>query len=216
VLFAKPARAGQVKTRLIEGEVTAERAAELYRAFLHDLAAELAAGAFDLRLAWALGAGEEAPSEPAASSVALVQQGADLGARLHRALAALVESGHRRVAAVGSDHPELRAARVEEAFRRLDRSPVVLGPALDGGYYLIAARAGALDPRLFEGVDWSTGRVLEQTLDRCRELGLEPSLLEPAADIDTLADLRALVPRLRQDPERCPCTAAVLRRWGWW
>ncbi|HUP22097.1 MAG TPA: TIGR04282 family arsenosugar biosynthesis glycosyltransferase [Thermoanaerobaculia bacterium] len=214
MLFAKPPRSGRVKTRLI-GEVTADRAAEIYRAFLLDLTGELAGGSFELRLAWALDGDEEQPPfEPPLPSTALVQHGADLGARLHRALATLVEFGHERVAAVGSDHPELRAARVEEAFRALDRYPVVIGPALDGGYYLIALRARLLHPRLFEDIAWSTDSVLEQTIARCTERGLSWRLLEPAADVDTPADLEALARRLRRHPEQCPRTAAVLREWG--
>ena len=91
---------------------------------------------------------------------------------------------------------------------------LVVGPALDGGYYLIAARARALHPRLFEGIPWSTERVLAHTLERCREVGLEASLLPPASDVDTPADLDALASRLRLDAGRCPRTGALLQSWG--
>lgn len=214
-LFAKPPLAGRVKTRLV-GPITADQAAVLYGAFLDDLVARLQDGRFSLRLAWALEEGAVPPSMPGLREAPLVQRGADLGARLYQALDELARLGHQRLAAVGSDQPELSTARVEEAFRELDQSDVVLGPAIDGGYYLIALRASALHPRLFEAVAWSTERVLEQTLDRCRELGRSWSLLVPEADVDTPADLLALVARLRREPGRCPRTEAVLRSWGQW
>lgn len=204
-----------MKTRLV-GPITADQAAVLYGAFLDDLVARLQNGSFALRLAWALDDGVAPPSMPGLREAPLVQRGTDLGARLHQALDDLARLGHHRVAAVGSDQPELSTARVEEAFRELDQSDVVLGPAIDGGYYLIALRASALHPRLFEEVCWSTERVLQQTLDRCRELGRSWSLLVPEADVDTPADLLALVARLRREPGRCPRTETVLRSWGQW
>jgi uncharacterized protein len=216
LLFTKPARPGRVKTRLI-GALSAERAAELHDAFLGDLCERLAgADRFELRLAWALDEGEEAPPS---SLPSVRQRGDDLGERLFSALAdAAVE--HELVGAVGSDHPELSAERVDAAFAALASgakpgADVVVGPATDGGYYLIAVRGGALDRRLFEDVPWSTGAVLERTLARCAELGLTTDLLPPESDVDTPADLVRLAEALR-DPSTpaCPRTAALLARWG--
>jgi hypothetical protein len=212
LLFTKPAVPGRVKTRLIPA-LGAERAAALHGAFLADLCERLAgAESFALRLAWALADGEEPPASPVP---AVRQRGADLGARLH---GALVEAAleHAFVGAVGSDHPELSRARVEEAFVALaDGAQVVLGPAADGGYYLIAARREALSPRLFAEVPWSTAEVLAHTLERCAELGLETTLLPVAPDVDTPADLARLELSLA-DPATpaCPRTAALLAEWG--
>ena len=60
----------------------------------------------------------------------------------------------------------------------------MIGPTADGGYYLLALRANRIDPALFAGVAWSTGRVLEQTLERCRKLGLRRAMLDTGRDID--------------------------------
>jgi glycosyltransferase A (GT-A) superfamily protein (DUF2064 family) len=87
---------------------------------------------------------------------------------------------------------------------------VVLGPAEDGGYYLIALRAGAVAPRLFAEIAWSTDQVLPATLDRCRELGLAVELLPMAADVDTPEDLRRLAVRMAGDDLGCPRTQALL------
>jgi rSAM/selenodomain-associated transferase 1 len=212
LLFTKPAVPGRVKTRLI-GALTPGEAASLHEAFLADLVSRLAASPrFALRLAWALEPGEEVPPGPPAG---LRQEGADLGERLYRALAAAAAE-HPLVAAVGSDHPRLAVERVEQAFDLLaSGAPVVLGPAEDGGYYLVGARREALTPRLFEEVPWSGPRVLEATLERCAELGLRPRLLPPEADVDTPEDLARLSAELAAGPAAaCPRTSALLARWG--
>lgn len=212
LLFTKPAVPGRVKTRLI-GALTATEAAALHAALLADLVARLGRSSrFSLRLAWALEPDEEIPGGPTRG---LRQEGADLGERLHRALAAAAEQ-HSLVAAVGSDLPGLAVERVEEAFARLAAgAPVVLGPAEDGGYYLVGVRREALSPRLFADVPWSGPRVLETTLARCAELGLEPALLPVEADVDTPHDLERLADELgRGALPDCPRTSELLAGWG--
>jgi glycosyltransferase A (GT-A) superfamily protein (DUF2064 family) len=106
---------------------------------------------------------------------------------------------------------------VHRAFAAVEAgADAVLGPAEDGGYYLIALRAGAVSPRLFEGIAWSTGRVFAETLARCRELGLAVELLPAATDVDTPEDLRRLAARLAADPAEdlgCPRTRELLDSW---
>lgn len=204
LLFTKPAREGWVKTRLI-GDLTAAEAAALHAAFLDDLLDRLQGGDFELQLAWALDAEDELPAG------GIRQQGDDLGERLYRALSEAARDGSA-VMALGSDHPTLPIAVVEEAFERLESgAEVVLGPAEDGGYYLIALRPEAVDPRLFEGIAWSTDRVLSETLERCRNLRVE--LLSPASDVDTPEDLRRLAARMSSDDLGCPRTRELLRAW---
>jgi rSAM/selenodomain-associated transferase 1 len=210
VVFTKPARPGRVKTRLI-GELTAEQTAELHQAFLDDLVARFDGGPHAVWLAWALEEGESAPESRLPS---LRQTGEDLGARLWHALCLALEQ-HPFVAAVGSDHPDLPVERVDEAFSRLaEGADVVFGPADDGGYYLVGARRGALRRRVFEEIPWSTPRVLEAALERCREAGLEAELLALGYDIDTPADLPRLGSHLRRHPGDCPRTRTLLDRWG--
>jgi rSAM/selenodomain-associated transferase 1 len=142
----------------------------------------------------------------------LTQRGADLGERLYNALteAAL---DHSLVAVAGSDLPGLDAATVEEAFDRLHREDdVVLGPAADGGYYLLAVRAERLHPRLFANVAWSSDRVLAQTIERCGELGLRWSTLSSRRDVDRPQDLEWLEASLRDGLLVSPRVADWLRR----
>lgn len=213
LVFSKPARPGRVKTRLI-GELSPRQAAELHDAFLGDLWERLSAGDFELRVGWALAAGEEMPSDPGPG---FVQRGADLGERLFHGLADAA-ARHRWVAAIGSDHPDLPLARVEEAFARLAAGAgAVLGPAADGGYYLVALAAEALTPDLFRDIPWSSGEVLERTLERCRERGIATTLLPEAADVDTPSDLarlaRALAAPAPRGATACPRTRALLGAW---
>lgn len=219
MLFTKPARAGRVKTRLI-GDLTAGQAAELHAAFLADLLARLDGGRFELWVAWALepdDTDEAVPAPPAPAIRALRQEGADLGERLHRALAEASRDG-AAVAALGSDHPTLPQALVERAFDRVEAgADAVVGPAEDGGYYLIALAPRAVVPELFAGIAWSTDRVLAATLDRCRALGLAVELLPTACDVDTPADLARLAGAMAEDTGGdlgCPATRGLLAAWG--
>ena len=209
LLFTKPARPGRVKTRLI-GELTAEEAARLHGAFLDDLLDRLQGGDFELTLAWALDPDEEVPAGPVPG---VRQRGSDLGERLYLALseAALSEAGSGTVAAVGSDHPALPLELVHRAFATVEAgADVVLGPAEDGGYYLIALRAGAVSPRLFADIAWSTEQVLATTLERCRELRLRVELLPSASDVDTPDDLRRLAGHMITSDLGCPRTRELL------
>jgi rSAM/selenodomain-associated transferase 1 len=199
-----------VKTRLI-GDLTAAEAAALHAAFLGDLLERLRDGDFELRLAWALDSGDEIPASPIPG---IRQEGDDLGERLYRALSEAARESVS-VMAVGSDHPTLSLETVHQAFEALERGArVVIGPAEDGGYYLIALRSDAVLRRLFEDIDWSTGRVLSQTLERCREMELldeEVELLPPATDVDTPDDLRLLASRMAGGDLGCPRTRELLR-----
>lgn len=206
LVMTKPAIPGRVKTRLA-AQLGAKDAARLHAAFLDDLTERLSTGPWRLLTYFALEPGEPTPAG------GLRQRGADLGARLHSAFAE--QSRWPLAAMVGSDHPELAASSVAAAFAALEAgADVVLGPARDGGYYLIALRPAQLRRGLFEGVAWSTERVLEQTLARCAELELEVAQLAPGEDVDTPADLDRLAGRLAARPGSCPRTEALLIELG--
>jgi hypothetical protein len=119
------------------------------------------------------------------------QEGSGLGERIKNLFKLLFERGYNKVAVVGSDSPDLPIEYIREAFGLLDETTgLVLGPALDGGYYLVALQV--LFPALFDGIDWSTPEVLAQTLERARGGSIGYRLLRPWHDIDTAEDLRFL------------------------
>ena len=211
LMFTKQAHPGQVKTRLI-GELTAVQAAQLHAAFLEDLTERLSQGRFELRLAWALELGEPLPES---SNVGLRQVGADLGERLFAGLEQIAGT-FSSVAAIGSDHPEIPLSLVHQAFDKLaSGTDVVLGPADDGGYYLIGLDRRVLTPEIFRNIPWSSSGVLEATLERCRELDLDVELLPVGYDVDTPSDLVRLSTSLEMNPDlECPRTREVLRAWG--
>ncbi len=111
----------------------------------------------------------------------------DLGQRMSAALADSLGRGRRRVVLIGSDCPGITEKVLSAAFSRLNDHDLVLGPATDGGYYLIGLTA--LYPELFHDLPWGTPRVLALTQTRAAGLCLRTALLKPLADIDRPEDL---------------------------
>jgi rSAM/selenodomain-associated transferase 1 len=204
--------AGTVKTRLVPA-LGAIGAAELYRAFLEDLCSRLAPRVH-LMLACAPDAAEHAARLARRHRVTVLPQGeGDLGARMRRvALAALTASN--RVVLIGSDAPTLPLEHVSMALRALRRKRVVLGPSLDGGYYLIGFRGPP--PDVFTRMPWGEASVLARTLARLRRARITPAVLpawydvDVAADVDLLTRHLAMLATLGSDP--APRTRRLLAR----
>jgi uncharacterized protein len=116
------------------------------------------------------------------------QQGKDLGERMSNALLQAFAAGYTKVLLIGSDCPDISRALVSEGFMLLDTHDIVLGPAHDGGYYLIGLRRP--EPELFLNMEWGTERVLQQTLDKICAAKLSVALLPELRDIDRIEDLR--------------------------
>ena len=117
----------------------------------------------------------------------VVQSGNDLGEKMNNAFAQLFKSGYTRVVIVGTDCPGINENILEKAFGELNNSDVVIGPATDGGYYLLGMKEMHND--LFEKIAWSTAIVLHSTIERCNTNNLSYSLLKALSDVDEEADL---------------------------
>ena len=212
LLFARDPFRGPVKTRLAAA-LGRPSAANLYRGFLEDLTQRFRAGPpADLRALVVAppGAGDELRRLLPSGYRWWVQEGEDLGERMSWALARAFEAGSRSVVLIGTDAPTLPRRCVSRAFACLERgADVVLGPALDGGYYLIGLRAPR--PDLFRLPCWSTAEVLRGTLKRARRAGLSVRLLAPWYDVDTARDLRLLRLHLALAAGSAPATSRVLR-----
>ena len=116
----------------------------------------------------------------------------DLGRRMARAFEAAFRDSKEAAVIVGSDIPGISPDIIQQAFEGLQKNDLVLGPARDGGYYLIGMKKtmpAETYPRLFDGINWGTGEVLSQTLQTARESGLRFVLLESLADVDRPDDL---------------------------
>ncbi len=116
-----------------------------------------------------------------------IQQGSDLGERMANAFEEQLRNQFGKAVLIGSDCYELTSQIIQDAFDRLDQFDVVIGPALDGGYYLIGMKIPHQE--LFDKMVWSTASVLQETRSRCDELGLRCFLLPTLSDIDVEEDL---------------------------
>lgn len=200
IVFLREPRAGLVKTRLASA-IGARQAARLYRAFVQDTlhaAASLSGADLEVRFTPSLAKRSRilslAPRGSRRRWVLRPQSTGGLGERLSRAARDAFRQGAASVILLGSDCPLLGSGELKAADNALRRNDVVLGPARDGGYYLIGLSRPA--PGLFRNVPWSTPEVLGKTLERAEALGLTIALLRELPDVDTLGDLIDLRSRL--------------------
>jgi rSAM/selenodomain-associated transferase 1 len=214
VVFVRHPRPGAVKTRLAAG-LGPDVAAALYRVLVEGVLEATAPRAREYeRLLFydPPDAGEAVRAWLPAGRLRR-QAAGDLGVRMADAFVRAFARGARRVAIVGSDVSGLVRGDVEAAFAALDEADLVLGPAYDGGYYLIALSQAR--PELFRDLQWSTSSVRQRTLERAAASGLRVAQLRPLRDVDTLDDLRAewpaLQPLLARDPGLREQLARALR-----
>jgi rSAM/selenodomain-associated transferase 1 len=198
-IAAKQPCAGEVKTRLA-ASIGAQAAADLYAAFLADLNTTFSNVSF--QVCWYI-SGANGWARPH-----LKQKDGDWSQRQAALFAGMKERGEDRVLLVASDSPQLSSVRIREAFDLLGRFDLVLGPVLDGGYYLIGMRDWH---DVFAGTRMTSATTAEDILVRAAELGLSIALLEPTFDVDEVADLRLLSDILDQRPDLEHSRAALAR-----
>lgn len=198
-VFAKPPVPGSVKTRLAAALGPAG-AAELARAFLDDTLAAVRA------LPWAQVA--LATTEEMESEVPVLLQGeGDLGARIERVLRQALAAAPFAIA-IGADAPALPNRLLEAARTALDRGGAVVGPADDGGFYLLGVRS--CPPGLLEGLPWGGAETFARTVERLASRGMRVEVLEPWFDVDRPEDLDRLREALRRGEIVAPRTARLL------
>jgi len=198
-VMTKAPRAGQVKTRLVP-PLSPDEAAQLNISFLRDTAAAIAEACGDT--ARGVAVYTPAGAESAYNGILphefelLPQRGDGFGERLALAAEDLFQCGFSAVCLIDSDSPTVSATIYAEAVALLAKpnDRVVLGPSDDGGYYLIGLKQNHRE--LFDRIDWSTERVLDQTQQRACELNLAVSLLSTGYDVDNGAALRRLCDEL--------------------
>ena len=117
-----------------------------------------------------------------------VQQGNDLGERMMNAFKTGFENAFNEIIVIGSDCPEITTEIIDDAFDQLSKNDFVIGPAKDGGYYLLGMKN--LQPSLFQNKNWSTDQVLSSTLNDIQNLNLSVTHLKTLSDIDTEEDLK--------------------------
>jgi rSAM/selenodomain-associated transferase 1 len=211
-VMAKASIAGRTKTRLVP-PLTFEEAAQCNTAFLRDIADNILAASAQASIAGYVAFGpprarrffqEHLPEE-----IGLIEAWyPNFGDCLFCAIAQLVERGHRAAVVLNSDSPTLPTSLLVDTAEVLARpgDRAVLGPALDGGYYLLGLKAK--HHRLFQDIAWSTERVAQQTLERAAELELPVHMLPAWYDVDDVAGLEMLRAELLEGrsfaPDLCP------------
>lgn len=185
IVFIKNPKAGKVKTRLAE-MIGDQKALKIYQHLLdHTLRVSSLVDADKLVCysdfipasdTWKKAGFEQA-----------VQSGNDLGERMTNAFRSSFIKGYEKIILIGSDCFEIDPEHIEEAFQKLDQAELVIGPAKDGGYYLIGMQNP--HPEIFQNITWSQPDVLQKTIEKMEQSKLTFALTPELADIDDFSDL---------------------------
>ena len=212
VIMVRYPEKGKTKTRLAR-RIGDEATLGLYQAFLTDLAQHFAGWKYDLHWAYTP---DDIDFSPFAATLApshvstmysFPQHGPDLGTRLHQIFLSLRAQQYQSIIVIGSDSPHIRRSTILQAHQALAHADVVLGPAEDGGYYLIAMR----QPHdVLSDIPMTTHAVLQLTIEKAQSQGLSVHLLESLFDVDELPELLRLAELLRVENTRAPSTAMFL------
>lgn len=191
ILFTRYPEPGRTKTRLIPA-LGAKGAAALQRRMSEAIVSRMTLFAAEspvtAEIRYAEGNQHDVEAWLGYDLPCVAQAEGNLGDRLSQAFAQSFAQGDHQVVIVGADCPALSSLHFSQAFSALNRNDLVLGPALDGGYYLIGLKQPA--PGLFSKIPWGSDAVLTATLNLAQILNLSTHLLEPLADVDRPEDLR--------------------------
>jgi uncharacterized protein len=193
LVFARMPEAGRVKSRLA-AEIGEERALGLYEAMLRDTLSAIGQSGPDLEIEVMWAPTENANVETLRRAFGdrslSMQTGNDLGDRLAMAFSERFFF-HRtdKIIAIGVDDLSLTRETIDHAFALLESCEWVIGPAKDGGYYLIGCRAPAFDTEVFQGIEWGSDQVLRATLEKIRQWTATVAELPVHVDIDVAQDL---------------------------
>jgi len=209
LFLVKDPEKGAVKTRLAR-DLGEEVARDLYRNFIFDMLSIFQRNHFPLSICVypesALGDVEKLLGE---NHRYLPQSGKDLGGRMEYCFRQAFSHGFERVVAAGSDIPDLPAEIIGEAFTSLEVVDCVVGPSLDGGYYLIGFHRTRFLREAFCGMQWGTDKVFRQTIEILKRHKRTTHLLPTWQDVDTIEDLKEFLER-NKDTSDCPRTITYL------
>src|SRR3989338_2999752 len=203
IIFVKYPQPGFVKTRLAK-EIGKKNASELYRLFVETLLARIKDKNFTRVIFYSPVSKRNEIKMWLGDDLALSpQKGRGLGERLSSAFRLAFKNGAKRVLVIGTDSPALNKKLILDAFKKLKEIQCVLGPAFDGGYYLVGLTS--FHEEIFQHIDWSSDNVFKQTLKAIKKSRISFSLLDKQLDIDNKDDLhtfcRGLSEIYRAEPE---------------
>jgi uncharacterized protein len=190
-MLVKYPERGKVKTRLtdlLDGEIVLD----LYRCFVSDMIRTAKACPCEFAICFDPPEARDSVEAWLGRDCTLIPQlGEDLGERLKHCFSEAFTDGFERVVVIGSDSPDLPAQMIDEAFASLDNRDVVIGPSVDGGYYLIGFKSSTFVPGVFDGVEWGSDSLFAETMATLRYKQFKVHVLSEWADIDTFEDLMA-------------------------
>jgi rSAM/selenodomain-associated transferase 1 len=193
VFFVKYPEPGKVKTRLA-AEIGAKKAAEIHAALAEVSYGELKKCPYDIIICFSPARKiVEMRKWLKGANAYISQKGNGLGERMSRAFKDCFAAGYSRVVLTGSDIPELNRKVIGDAFEKLRNNEAVVGPASDGGYYLIGFTAGSFKEDVFMGMNWSTLEVLDLTIKKLDGLKIGFSMVKILNDVDRKEDLKNAV-----------------------
>ncbi len=200
LIFARAPEKGKVKTRLAR-ELGRDLALDIYRGFVEKTVATAArAGLNTVVCYYPMGFKEMMQAWLGLNLAYLPQAGKDLGLRMAGCFKKIFQSGCRQAVLIGTDIPQIRPDHLSEAFLHLECHDTVIGPAKDGGYWLIGFNGCCFDPEFFNGIAWGSSTVFKESLGKMEKSGLSVAVLETLTDIDTLADLNSILPGIGGKP----------------
>jgi len=190
IIFTKYPEKGRVKTRLAEtlGEAFASEFYKMCAGYIFNECIKLKRSGIDLLIFYAEEEDRNKIRGWVPESFELFrQEGENLGERMYNAFSHLLKFNAEKAVLIGTDIPDISSSLIEKSFEYLDDHEAVIGPSSDGGYYLIGL--SKLNKDIFTGIQWSTGKVLENTLIKLKERNLSYKLLPELIDIDKESDI---------------------------
>ncbi len=210
ILFVRLPEKGKVKSRLAR-RLDEDFVLRLYENMVLDAIDMLTSGHFPFRICFTPpGARDRLTEWLGHEHLAFPQTGEDLGDRMEEAFVRVFSEGVDDALLIGSDIPGLTTGIVEEAFISLLTNDAVIGPADDGGYYLLGFRKKSFDPGIFHDMVWSVRTVFRETMDRLHDSSLAVHILPELTDVDTVEDLRVLLAQVRNPASEISRTLSFL------
>ncbi len=190
LVFLRAPEKGRVKTRLAR-DIGDEKALALYKNFVRKALLAVEKSGVDHRICFFPAKGQAMVEEWLGQNHTYMHQaGEDLGGRMDNALSRVFSQGVQKAILIGTDIPDISAHHLLSALDLLSKKDVVIGPSLDGGYWLIGFQRDGYCSELFRQIDWGTEGVFSATIEKCKAAGLSTGILPVLRDIDTLEDLK--------------------------
>ncbi len=214
IVFAKAPIRGHVKTRLAKN-MDESVVVCLYRNFVKDIIDKVTNAGHVLKIFYDPPGSEPLMREWLGNRHAFfLQNGSDLGQKMANAFSRVFENGIQQAVLMGTDFPDLPGKIISDAVSGLKTHDTVIGPTIDGGYYLIGFSSNSYLPLAFNDIAWGTSAVYQKTMDIFASSGTTVNQLPKWRDIDVYDDLKDLIQSLKHHPQKAQNTYSYLEQIG--